>query len=118
MNAPRHVGCSVPRREARRLLLGKARFIADLQLPGLLEVAFVRSSLGHAHIAAIRTDQALRSRGVVAIFTAADLDTLMRPIAGMHRKRGVKRSRTNSTFQTSLFSRPTRYAMSASRLLR
>jgi aerobic carbon-monoxide dehydrogenase large subunit len=83
MNAPRQVGSSVPRREDRRLLLGRARFIADLQLPGLLDVAFVRSPLAHARIAAIRMDQALRSPGVVAIFTAADLDALMRPIAGM-----------------------------------
>jgi len=40
--AQRYIGRSLPRREDRRLLLGIGRFIADLQLSGMLRVAFVR----------------------------------------------------------------------------
>ena len=81
--APCYIGRSVPRREDRRLLLGNGRFIADIQLPGMLHVAFVRSDRAHARIASIRTDRALSFPGAVAIFTAADIGPLMRPIPGM-----------------------------------
>ncbi|MGH6740735.1 MAG: xanthine dehydrogenase family protein molybdopterin-binding subunit, partial [Bradyrhizobium sp.] len=84
--APRYVGRSVPRREDRRLLLGEGRFIADVQLPGMLHVAFVRSDVAHARIRAIRTDRALSLPGVVAIFTAADIGPDLFPIPGMQNR--------------------------------
>ncbi len=84
--APRYVGRSVPRREDRRLLLGQGRFIADLKLPGMLHVAFVRSDAAHARIGHMRTERARELPGVIAIFTAADLDSLMRPIPGMQNR--------------------------------
>ena len=84
--APRYVGRSVPRREDRRLLLGGGRFIADIQLSGMLHVAFVRSEVAHARIRAIRTDRALSLPGVVAIFTAADIGPDLFPIPGMQNR--------------------------------
>ena len=84
--APRYVGRSIPRREDRRLLLGGGRFIADIQLSGMLHVAFVRSDVAHARIRAVRTDRALSSPGVVAIFTAADIGPDLFPIPGMQNR--------------------------------
>ena len=38
-----YIGQSVPRREDRNLLLGKGEFVADIQLPNMVHVAFARS---------------------------------------------------------------------------
>lgn len=84
--APRYVGRSVPRREDRRLLLGSGRFIADIQLPGMLHVAFVRSDVAHARIRAINNSRALSSPGVVAVFSAADIAPDLFPIPGMQNR--------------------------------
>src|SRR6185437_12307338 len=83
---PRYVGQSVPRREDRRLLLGASRFIADIKLPGMLHVAFVRSDIAHARIKTIRTAQALSLPGVVAVFTADDIAPDLFPIPGMQNR--------------------------------
>ena len=82
----RYVGRSVPRREDRRLLLGAGRFIADLQLPGMLHVAFLRSDVAHARIRAVRSTRALSSPGVVAIFSADDIAPDLFPIPGMQNR--------------------------------
>src|SRR5690606_34420409 len=49
-------------------------YIADLDLPGALHVTFVRSTAAHARIASIDVDDARQAPGVVAVFTAADID--------------------------------------------
>lgn len=84
--APHYIGRSVPRREDRGLLLGDCRFIADIQLPGMLHVAFVRSDVAHARIRAIRSDRARSSPGVVGIFSAADIAPDLIPIPGMQNR--------------------------------
>ena len=68
-----HIGRAVPRREDRSPLTGRQRYIADLKLPGMLEVAFVRSPEAHARIVSIDKDPALALPGVHAVFTGADL---------------------------------------------
>ena len=68
-----HVGSSLPRREDRSPLMGRRRYVADLKLPGMLEVAFVRSPEAHALIRSIDTGPALALPGVHAVYTAADL---------------------------------------------
>ena len=70
--AARFVGASVKRREDPRLLTGGGQFVDDVQLPGMLHAAFVRSPLASARIASIDTQAALAVPGVVAIFTGAD----------------------------------------------
>jgi aerobic carbon-monoxide dehydrogenase large subunit len=55
------------------MLLGRGRFVADLDRAGLLHAAFARSPYAHARIAAVRTQTALKAPGVVAVFTAASL---------------------------------------------
>jgi aerobic carbon-monoxide dehydrogenase large subunit len=67
------VGAAVPRKEDRRMLLGRGRFTADLMRPGLLHAAFVRSPYAHARVGAIATDAALKADGVVAVLTGASL---------------------------------------------
>ena len=69
-----HIGRATPRREDRSPLTGRGRYVADLRLPGMLEVAFVRSPEAHARIVSIDTGPALALPGVHAVFTGADLD--------------------------------------------
>ena len=73
MSRPAFVGQSVKRLEDPALLTGQARFIDDLKLPRMVEVAFVRSPLAHARIGAIDVADALGTPGVVAVYTARDL---------------------------------------------
>ena len=61
------------RREDGRILRGQTRYLDDIILPGIAEVAFVRSPHAHASIEAIEVPA-----GVTAV-TAADLDGLVRP---------------------------------------
>ncbi|HEY5986179.1 MAG TPA: xanthine dehydrogenase family protein molybdopterin-binding subunit [Streptosporangiaceae bacterium] len=69
----RWIGAPLARKEDRRLLLGRGRFVGDLSRTGLLHAAFVRSPLPAAAITSIDTSAARRVAGVAAVFTAADL---------------------------------------------
>jgi carbon-monoxide dehydrogenase large subunit len=75
----RHFGAPVRRNEDRRLLTGKALFIDDVELPGLLHAAFLRSQAAHARITRLDVEAARRRPGVVAVFTAEDLDGFNKP---------------------------------------
>jgi len=63
------VGQRVPRKEDDRYLRGKGAFVADIKLPGMLELAFVRSPVAHGRIRAITKPAGLAQ----VVFTAADL---------------------------------------------
>jgi len=69
----RWVGTALPRREDRRMLLGRGRFVGDLTRTGLLHAAFARSPLAAAGVGTIDATAARRLPGVAAAFTAADL---------------------------------------------
>ena len=71
----RFVGQSVKRAEDPRLLTGRGRYIDDVVLPGLLHAAFVRSPIAHGRITRLSVEAARRVPGVVAVFTAAELNT-------------------------------------------
>ncbi len=75
------IGASVSRREDDRLLTGRGRYLDDLELPGALAAAFLRSSFAHANILSIDADAARELPGVVAIFTGADLAEIQKPLA-------------------------------------
>ncbi|TPL23454.1 xanthine dehydrogenase family protein molybdopterin-binding subunit [Mesorhizobium sp. B2-4-9] len=64
------VSASVPRKEDVRFLAGKGQYVADFFIPGVQEVAFVRSPLAHARIRAIHVPEHLRD----VVFTAKDLE--------------------------------------------
>src|SRR6476659_7113530 len=68
------LGTSVRRVEDRDLITGASTYVGNLTLPGLLHLAFVRSPVAHARITGIDTTAAASAPGVVAAFTAADLD--------------------------------------------
>jgi aerobic carbon-monoxide dehydrogenase large subunit len=77
----------VPRVEDARLLRGRGRYVADLAPPGTLHVAFVRSPLPHARIAAVDVAAALAAPGVVACITGPDLAPSARPLRAESRMR-------------------------------
>lgn len=68
------LGTSVRRVEDLDLITGASTFVGNLALDGGLYLHFVRSPLAHAHITGIATADAAAAAGVVAVFTAADLD--------------------------------------------
>jgi aerobic carbon-monoxide dehydrogenase large subunit len=74
-----HVGTSPVRNEDRQLLTGRATFVDDVQLEGMLHVAFVRSDHAHAMIRGIDVSAALEREGVVAVITAEDLGDYWQP---------------------------------------
>jgi len=74
------VGRSLLRREDRRLLTGKGQFIADLELPRMLHVAFVRSELAHARIRSVDLSRAATAPGVALALSGADLLQLLLPV--------------------------------------
>ncbi|MET9251272.1 xanthine dehydrogenase family protein molybdopterin-binding subunit [Nonomuraea sp. NPDC003709] len=68
------VGRSAARREDPRLLSGHGRFVDDLHVPGTLHAQFVRSTVAHGTVTGVDLSATLATPGVVAAFTAADLD--------------------------------------------
>src|ERR1700730_5631348 len=66
---PSLIGARIPHLEDGPLLTGKARFIDDITLPGMLHAAFVRSPHPHAAIRGMNTDDALALAGVHAVLT-------------------------------------------------
>lgn len=73
MNSPVYVGKSVKRIEDEPLIRGRGRFLDDLQFPGMLHVAFVRSPHAHALVRRIDGTAASGMPGVHAVLTLADL---------------------------------------------
>jgi carbon-monoxide dehydrogenase large subunit len=67
------LGTAVRRVEDPDLLVGRARFVDDLPIDGVLHLQFVRSTYAHARLLSIDADDARAMPGVVAVFTAADL---------------------------------------------
>ena len=71
-----YIGVPVPRREDPDLMRGAAQTVADLTLPGTVELAFARGAAAHA--VAIRVDAAPARGlpGVAGAWSAADLPDL------------------------------------------
>ena len=60
-------------------MTGQALFVDDVELPGLLHVAFLRSPFGHAKLGAIDVEAARALPGVAAVYTADDLGDYWKP---------------------------------------
>ncbi len=71
-------GKRIKRNEDPRLLTGRALFTDDVQLPGMLHAAFVRSPYAHARIQSIDAGLAREMEGVHAVYTADDLGDYFR----------------------------------------
>ena len=68
------VGASVRRREDPRLVTGRGRFVDDIHQPRMLHAQFVRSTIAAGRVTSIDLTAVLEVPGVVAAYTAADLD--------------------------------------------
>jgi CO/xanthine dehydrogenase Mo-binding subunit len=67
------VGTSPARVDAYDKVTGRAAFISDVRIPGVVHAKLWRSPLPHARIRGIDTQAAAASPGVLAILTADDL---------------------------------------------
>ena len=90
----KYVGHSVPRVDGIEKVTGKAKFLGDLAIPGMLHGKILRSTYPHAQILAIDTSKAESLPGVAAVFTAADLGDPVptyngRPVIAANRVRYV-----------------------------
>jgi aerobic carbon-monoxide dehydrogenase large subunit len=60
------IGDRLLRKEDDRFLRGRATYVGDIKLPGMLEVAFLRSPLAHAKIKSIAIPMARRADVLIA----------------------------------------------------
>ena len=74
------VGQSIPRREDERLLRGRGKYIADFTLPGMLHVAFVRSTVAHARIKSVDLSRAAAAPGVHFVMSGFELAKEIPPV--------------------------------------
>lgn len=103
------MGAHVKRKEDPRLITGKGTYVADLLLPGMQHVAFVRSPYAHARIGAIDTSAAARRPGVVAVLTGADMVPLYAPLP-------MSTSNESGSDHEAEFSGQTHFALSVGRV--
>jgi len=71
------IGRRMLRVEDEPLLRGAGRFVDDLDIPGALHVAVLRSPVAHAHLTRIQCDAARNVPGVAAVLTYGDLRPLL-----------------------------------------
>ncbi len=67
------IGRDRRRKEDQRLITGRTRWTDNIQLPGMLHLAMVRSPFAHARITSVDTSEAKRSPNVVDVVTGQDL---------------------------------------------
>lgn len=79
MNLVVYVGQNVKRKEDYRLLTGTGRFVGDIRLDKMAEVAILRSTYAHARIKSIDTSKAKAYEGVIDVITAVDLEGVVKP---------------------------------------
>ena len=68
------LGEAYKRKEDARFIRGQGKYVDDVQLPGMLYGAIVRSPSAHALIKHIDSSQALQVPGVVTVITGKDLE--------------------------------------------
>ena len=71
------VGQSVPRLEARAKVTGRAEYVHNLRLPGMLHARIFRSTIAHGRIKRIDVTAARAVAGVHRIVTGEDIRTLI-----------------------------------------
>ena len=90
----KYVGHSVRRVDGIEKVTGKAKFLGDLVVPGMLYGKILRSTYPHARIVSIDSTKAEALVGVAAVLTAADIGDLVptyngRPVIAMKKVRYV-----------------------------
>src|SRR5687767_13987942 len=76
MMSTKTLGASIKRKEDPRLITGESKYLDDVQLPGLLYAAILRSPYAHARIKSINTEKAIKYPGVVTVLTGEDFKEL------------------------------------------
>jgi carbon-monoxide dehydrogenase large subunit len=77
---PKLVGERVKRREDPRLIQGRATYVDDIKITGMLHMAFKRSDIAHGKIKSIDTKAAAAMDGVEAVYTGADIAKVLAPM--------------------------------------
>ncbi|MCY0897310.1 MAG: xanthine dehydrogenase family protein molybdopterin-binding subunit, partial [Alicyclobacillaceae bacterium] len=68
------LGQRLKRKEDPRLITGKGQYTDDVQLPGMVYAAILRSPHAHARILWVDASRARDMDGVLAVYTGADLE--------------------------------------------
>ena len=74
------VGARVRRKEDPRLITGTSTYVDDVQLPGILHAAFVRSEYAHGILNSVDVTEAEAAPGVVAIITGENIGDYLKSI--------------------------------------
>lgn len=81
------IGAPVRRVEDRRFLEGKGQYLADLDIPGTVDLAFLRSPVAHARLKGVEIPEQYRGQ----VFLARDID-FVKPIVAVGKAPGFKYS--------------------------
>ena len=73
------IGARVLRNEDAKLLTGRAQFVDDVHIDGMLHVAFLRSEYAHATLRGVDVTAARARKDVLAVYAAADLGDFWKP---------------------------------------
>jgi aerobic carbon-monoxide dehydrogenase large subunit len=72
MTVTTEIGKARARKEDARLVTGQTNWTDNIQLPGMVHVAYLRSPMAHARITSVDVSAARGSSGVIAAFAGAD----------------------------------------------
>lgn len=67
------IGARVVRKEDKRFITGKGRYVDDIKLQGMTHAHFIRSPHAHAKVKKIDSSAALNMPGVVAVLTGQQI---------------------------------------------
>src|SRR5436309_10617014 len=67
------IGASVVRKEDRRFITGKGRYVDDVKVVGLTHAHFIRSPHAHAKVKRIDSSAAMKMPGVVGVLTGQQI---------------------------------------------
>src|SRR5690349_23637688 len=67
------IGASVVRKEDKRFITGKGRYVDDVKLVGMTYAHFIRSPHAHAKVKGIDASAALKMPGVLAVLNGKEL---------------------------------------------
>ncbi|MCK1392155.1 xanthine dehydrogenase family protein molybdopterin-binding subunit [Bradyrhizobium sp. 1] len=67
------IGARVVRKEDKRFITGKGRYVDDIKLLGMTHAHFIRSPHAHAKVKKIDSSAALKMPGVVAVLTGQEI---------------------------------------------
>ncbi|WP_144163004.1 xanthine dehydrogenase family protein molybdopterin-binding subunit [Paraburkholderia sp. BCC1885] len=86
-----YIGSSMARPNAVRLLQGRGTYVDDIALARMAHVVFWRSPIAHGRLTSFDLHYARMMPGVIAVFSAADLDGVCKPwVATLAHLAGMK----------------------------